>query len=130
MSFWAQRLGMETPNKPAVSPVSRELFPMYNGPASPQMPATIPQQEYTPSVRLKQGSICPGCGSDKYIGQHGSYAVACGECGFHPRFEQSGYGERSLHSQPGEVAPARQNTNSSTMQASIALLNAGGGEHI
>lgn len=129
MSFWAQKLGVTAPSKPAVSPVSRELYPMYNGPASPQ-PLPQPPAAYTPSVRLKQGSICPGCGSDKYIGQHGSYAIACGECGYHPRFEQSGYGERSLSSQPGEVQAARQNTNSSTMAASIQLLNAGGGDHI
>lgn len=130
MSFWAEKLGIDPATKSTAPPLSRDLFPMYNRPAPlPQMPST-PQQEYTPSVRLKQGSICPGCGSDKYIGQHGSYAVACGECGYHPRFEQSGYGERSLMSQPGEVAPARQNTNSSTMQASIAALNAGLGEHI
>jgi ribosomal protein S27AE len=130
MSFWAQKLGMTAPSSTPAPPPSRQLYPMYNGPASPQMPAPTPQQDYTPSVRLKQGSICPGCGSDKYIGQHGSYAIACGECGYHPRFEQSGYGERSLASQPGEVQAARQNTNRSTMAESIQLLNAGGGDHI
>lgn len=131
MSFWAEKLGMaEQVATPPSPPVSRDLYGLYNRPVSPQQETPAPQQTYTPAVRLKQGSICPGCGSDKYMGSHGSYAIACGECGYHPRFEQSGYGERSLKSQPGEVKAARQNTNSSTMAASIAALNAGHGEHI
>jgi len=60
----------------------------------------------------------------------GSYAIACGECGYHPRFEQSGYGERSLQTKPGEAKPARQSGDSQTMQGAIATLNAGGGEHL
>jgi hypothetical protein len=97
---------------------------------TPQAPS-IPQQnqDYTPSVRLKEGGRCPGCMSDKYM-QYGSYAVACGECGYHPRFEQSGYGERSLQTKPGEAQPARQSGDSQTMAGAIVTLNAGGGDHI
>lgn len=130
MSFWAQKLGMTTQSNTPVPSPSRDLFPMYNGPAPSPVTAPTPQQTYTPTVRLKQGSICPGCGSDKYMGQHGSYAIACGECGFHPRFEQSGYGERSLSSQPGEVQASRQPANTQTMARAIQMLNAGQGEHI
>jgi hypothetical protein len=61
---------------------------------------------------------------------YGSYAIACGECGYHPRFEQSGHGERSLNTKPGEATPARQSGDSQTMQGQIATLNAGGGDHI
>jgi len=132
MSFWANKLNGEQV-KPAVLP-SRDLYPVYNSPNIP--PATPPsqsipsqEQEYTPSVRLKEGGRCPGCGSDKYMTM-GSYAIACGECGYHPRFEQSGYGERSLQTKPGEAQPARQSGDNQTMQGAIATLNAGGGEHL
>ena len=130
MSFWANKLNGEQV-KPTAIP-SRDLYPVYTAPNIP--PATpqaqsIPNQEYTPSVRLKEGGRCPGCGSEKYM-THGSYAIACGECGYHPRFEQSGYGERSLQTKPGEAQPARQSGDSQTMQGSIATLNAGGGDHI
>jgi ribosomal protein S27AE len=86
-------------------------------------------QEYKPDVRLKQGSNCPDCGSDKYM-TFGSYAVACGECGYHPRFEQSGHGERTFKTKPGEATPARQPGNHQTMQGAIATLQSGGGDHI
>lgn len=129
MSFWADKLGVTQTSAPTPQP-SRDLYGMYNRPAQPQVEQQPQQQVYTPAVRLKQGSICPGCGSDKYMAAIGNYAVACGECGFHPRFEQSGYGERSLASKPGEVVAARQNTNSSTMAASIVALNQGLGDHI
>jgi ribosomal protein S27AE len=132
MSFWAQKLNNEevkTTNIP-----SRDLYGIYNPapiPPQAQPQQSIPQQtqEYVPSVRLKEGGRCPGCGSDKYMTM-GSYAVACGECGYHPRFEQSGYGERSLQTKPGEATPARQSGDSQTMQGAIATLNAGGGDHI
>ena len=129
MSFWANKLNGE-PVKTATIP-SRELFGIYNTPpVIPQPNSTHTQSaEYKPSVRLKEGGRCPGCSSDKYL-VHGSYAIACGECGYHPRFEQSGYGERSLRTKPGEATPARQSGDSQTMQGSIATLNAGGGDHI
>lgn len=131
MSFWANKLNNE-PVKTNPIP-SRDLFSLYNSqtlPAETPQQASIPQnQEYTPSVRLKEGGRCPGCGSDKYMTM-GSYAIACGECGYHPRFEQSGYGERSLNTKPGEAQPARQSGDSQTMQGAIATLNAGGGDHL
>jgi len=80
MSFWANKLNNE-PVKTAPVP-SRDLFSLYNSPAIPQQAPqqhSIPaNQEYQPSVRLKEGGHCPGCGSDKYM-QYGSYAIACGE---------------------------------------------------
>lgn len=131
MSFWADKLNGEQV-KPAQIP-SRDLYPVYSSlntpPATPQAPSIPNQEEYVPSVRLKEGGRCPGCGSDKYMTM-GSYAIACGECGYHPRFEQSGYGERSLQTRPGEAKAARQSGDSQTMQGSIATLNAGGGEHL
>lgn len=129
MSFWANKL-----NGQQVQPTnipSRDMFGV-NPATIPQQtppPQSIPNQEYTPSVRLKEGGRCPGCGSDKYMTM-GSYAIACGECGYHPRFEQSGYGERSLQTKPGEAQPARQSGDSQTLAGSIAILNAGGGDHI
>lgn len=130
MSFWANKLNGEPVKQPTVP--NRELYGIYNPATTPQqVPQTssIPDGEYKPTVRLKEGGQCPGCGSDKYMTM-GSYAVACGECGYHPRFEQSGYGERSLNTKPGEAQPARQSGDSQTMQGAIATLNAGGGDHL
>lgn len=130
MSFWANKLNNEPVKTPSVP--SRELYSLYNAPTlPPQTPQTpsIPNQEYQPSVRLKEGGHCPGCGSDKYM-THGSYAIACGECGYHPRFEQSGYGERSLKTKPGEARAARQSGDSQTMAGAIVTLNQGGGDHL
>lgn len=132
MSFWANKLNGTPPPAPVLP--SRDLYVMYKPPGQslqidhiPEKP--LPTEGYTPSVRLKQGSICPDCGSDKYM-PYGSYAIACGECGYHPRFEQSGHGERSLQTKPGVATPARQPGDHQTMAGSIALLNAGGGDHI
>lgn len=129
MSFWANKLN----NEPVKNTVpSRDLYGIYNSPPIPQQtpqPQSIPNQEYVPSVRLKEGGRCPGCGSDKYM-TIGSYAVACAECGYHPRFEQSGYGERSLQTKPGEATPARQSGDSQTMAGAIVTLNQGGGDHL
>jgi len=129
MSFWANKLNNE-PVRPTNIP-SRDMFGVNPAPIPQQtpQPQSIPNQEYVPSVRLKEGGRCPGCGSDKYMTM-GSYAVACAECGYHPRFEQSGYGERSLNTKPGEAQPARQSGDSQTMQGAIATLNAGGGDHL
>lgn len=130
MSFWANKLNNE-PVKTSPIP-SRDLYSLYNSQTIPNetpQQLSIPNQEYKPSVRLKEGGRCPGCNSDKYM-SYGSYAIACGECGYHPRFEQSGYGERSLQTKPGEATAARQSGDSQTMQGSIATLNAGGGDHI
>jgi len=131
MSFWADKLnGTPSSNTPIPS---RDLFGLYrpvNTLPSNLSPASIPTgQNYNPNVRLKKGGNCPECGSDKYM-QHGSYAITCGECGYHPRFEQSGHGERSLKTEPGSARPARQSGDQQTMQSSIAVLNAGGGDHI
>lgn len=132
MSFWANKLNGTPPPAPPIP--SRDLYVVYQPPGQsvqvdyiPEKP--VPTEGYTPSVRLKQGSICPGCGSDKFM-QLGERAVACPECGYHPRFEQSGYGERSLSVEKGSVQNARQAGDHQTMQGSLATLNAGGGEHI
>lgn len=131
MSFWANKLNGEQVKQTNIP--SRDLFGIYNSPTLPQQvpqtPSIQQNQEYKPSVRLKEGGRCPGCGSDKYMTM-GSYAIACGECGYHPRFEQSGYGERSLQTKPGEATPARQSGDSQTMQGAIVTLNQGGGDHI
>ena|ERR1700741_481387 len=131
MSFWANKLNGEEVRQTPVP--SRDLYnlgiPQTIPQQTPQTPSIPQSQEYVPSVRLKEGGRCPGCGSDKYM-QYGSYAIACGECGYHPRFEQSGYGERSLQTKPGEATAARQSGDSQTMQGAIAVLNTGGGDHI
>jgi len=128
LSFWANKLNGQP--IPATPIISRDLYP-----ATPQYIPSAPQQQtvsqpYTPKARLVQGSICPGCGSDRYR-TNGSYAVACGECGYHPRFEQSGYGTPSLSSAHDNATPARQiDSQGSSMKAAIAELNAGGGVHL
>lgn len=135
MTFWANKLNGGT-YTPPVSPVrtlnpanypqpvsSHQTVPVepYRGPTEPQ---------YVPSVRMIQGDNCPGCGSTNYRGRVGDRAIACPECGFHPRFEQTGYGTPSLRAEAGQATPARQPANTSNLKASIALLNAGGGERI
>lgn len=128
MSFWANKLnGMPVEQTPL--PTTRELYP----PFVPQqnimqqhLPA--PQPVYTPTSRTTKGSICPGCGSDKYLGRHGDRAVACGECGYHPRFEQSGYLEPNIRSD--EATASRQSGDRQTVQDGLNLLNSGGGDHI
>jgi hypothetical protein len=134
MSFWANKISGEPTQQTA--PPARDLYGLYN-PVSTPVPQpqqqSIPQQDdYKPAsnIRLKQGGRCPGCNSDRYM-QHGNFAVACGECGYHPRFEQSTYGLPSLADDNGTpAAPARQTGETSSLTASIALLNAGGGQHI
>lgn len=141
-NYWARKLGMDK-SSPAPAPFQRsnELYPLYTAPqvaqgAVPSQQVAVPQgqdqtQEYAPTVRLKQGEICPGCGGDKYFRVSASFMPTCGECGYNPRFEQSGYGERSLPTQKGDkVASARQVEGGQTMQASLAVLQAGGGDHI
>lgn len=124
MNFWANRLNGQQVQAPL--PTSRQLYPALvpYTPQSPSQETVSPAQSYTPTARMTQGSTCPGCGSDKYRA-FGSYAIACGECGYHPRFEQSGYGDSNLRD-PGMVAtPARQTIGTQTMQGAIAALNAG-----
>lgn len=140
-NFWARKLGVPS-SAPAPSPFqkSNELYPLYTSPTVEQgaVPSQqvavpqgqVPQEEYRPAVRLKQGELCPGCGSDKYFRPSPNYMPTCGACGFNPRFEQSGYGVRSVQSDPKDVAPSRQTGGGQTMQAAIATLNAGGGERI
>jgi len=134
MSFWANKINGDA--APPAAPPSRDLYGLYNPvntPAPQPQQQSIPQQDnYQPAsnIHLKQGGRCPGCNSDRYM-QHGSYAVACGECGYHPRFEQSTYGLPSLADDSGTpAAPARQTGDVSSLTASIAQLNAGGGQHI
>lgn len=129
MGFWAEKINGVPSTTPA-PPTSRNLFGLYTNPV-PQ-PQTVPvQQSYTPSVRLTQGSTCPGCGSDRYMGSYGDRAVGCGDCGYHPRFEQSGYGMPSLPGDRGPVKAARQiATDGFTLKGAVAELNAGGGTHI
>lgn len=140
-NFWARKLGLSNAPAPAPFQPSNDLYPLYTAPkvaqgAVPSEQVAVPQgqnqaQEYTPSVRLKQGDTCPGCGGDKYFRASPSMMPVCGDCGYNPRFEQSGYGERSLPTQKGDkVAAARQVAGGQTMETSIALLAAGQGEHI
>lgn len=138
-NFWARKLGLNSAPAPAPFRSSNELYPLYTSSemgqgAVPSQPMAVSQgqvqEEYAPDVRLKQGQTCPGCGGDKYFSPSPSYMPVCGECGYNPRFEQSGYGERSLRTEPGQATPSRQTAGGQTMQAAIAVLNAGGGEHI
>lgn len=123
MSFWASKLNGEQP-KPAVIP-SRDMFGLYNTPGYPQPQQSIPQQEYVPTRRLTQGGQCPGCGSSSYMphppGQPNT-TVACSECGYHPRFEQSGYGEGSIRTPGAPTPPARQTGDHQTMGGALAQL--------
>lgn len=139
-NFWARKLGATTAPASAPFQASTELYPVYTTPqvaqgAVPSQQVAVPQgqvqEEYSPAVRLKQGDICPGCGGDKYFRPSPNIMPTCGDCGYNPRFEQSGYGERSLPTQKGEkVAAARQVQGGQTMQSSIAALVAGQGERI
>jgi hypothetical protein len=137
--FWAKKLGLSTAPAPAPFQRSTELFPLYTTPtvaqgAVPEQVAVpqgqVPAQEYTPTVRMKQGELCPGCGSDTYFRSSPSHMPLCGECGYNPRFEQQAYGAPTLKADPKDVAPARQAGGGQTMQAAIAALQTGGGEHI
>lgn len=139
-NFWARKLGATTSPAPAPFRPSNELFPLYTTPtmgqgAVPPEQMAVPQgqvqEEYTPSVRLKSAEVCPGCGSNTYFRVTPNTMPVCGTCNYNPRFEQSGYGERSLRSEPGQVAASRQVAGQGqTMQAAIATLNAGGGERV
>lgn len=123
MSFWANKLNGQAPT---AQPITRELYPttpLYTPQAS--QPQAVPMESYTPTVRLTQGSTCPGCGSTNYRGTVGERAISCPECGYHPRFEQSGYGERSLRTAPGDATPARQISGGQTMQGALAVLKSG-----
>lgn len=140
-NYWARKLGVNS-TAPAPAPFQRsnELYPLYTAPtvaqgAVPSEQMAVPQgqiqEEYRPAVRLKQGETCPGCGGDKYFRPSPNIMPTCGECGYNPRFEQSGYGERSLPTQKGEVVKAApQAGNVQRMDIAIATLNAGGGERI
>lgn len=86
-----------------------------------------PQPEYQPKAKLTKGGFCPECGSPNYR-TFGSYAIACGNCGYHPRFQQSGFGEPNLRDDGAQAA--RQSGDRQTVEQGIALLNAGGGDHI
>jgi len=139
--FWAKKLGLSTAPAPAPFQRSTELYPLYTTPTvaqgavPPEQMAVpqgqIPQQEYTPSVRMSKADTCPGCGGDKYFRPSPSIMPTCGDCGYNPRFEQQAYGAPTLRADPKDVAPARQaDLGGQTMQAAIAALNAGQGEHI
>lgn len=135
MSFWASKLN-GAPTAPPQSP-PRALYPA-NYPPPVQQPQTVPtgpysplpEPQYTPSVKLTQGSTCPDCGSTNYMGLIRNAAVACPDCGYHPLFQQSGHGMRSLGADAGAATPARQPTLTANLGASLAALNAGGGERI
>lgn len=135
MSFWANKLNGGSYTPPASPP--RGLYqanypqPVHSPqtvPTGPQAPPVGPQ--YTPSVKMTQGSTCPDCGSTNYMGLIRNAAVACPDCGYHPLFQQSGHGMRSLGTDAGQATPARQPANTSNLAASIAVLNAGGGERV
>lgn len=139
-NFWARKLGaVEAAPAPVYVP-TQELYPLYTAPApqqgtvpSQQMAAPqgqVPLQEYVPSVRMKQGDICPGCGSDTYFSASPNHMPVCGDCGFNPRFEQQGYGAPTLKSET-PAAPAKQVPNQPfSLKGAVAVLNNGGGEHI
>lgn len=143
-NFWAKKLGVS--NAPVSQPFHRsnELYPLYTAPqpeqeAVPSQQVAVPQgqaqpqpqETYTPTVRMKQGERCPGCGGDKYFRASPNVMAHCGECGYNSRFEQSAYGAPTLRGDANApVAASRQVSGGQTMQASIAALNAGGGEHI
>lgn len=121
MNFWA--------NKLSGGNVPRQTIPAPFTYATPQQ-VQPSQPVYTPNARLVQGSICPGCGSERYRPNHGSYALACPDCGYHPRFEQSGYGEGSLRGETEATAARQIPTSGFTLKGAIAELNAGGGDHM
>lgn len=138
MSFWANKLNGTKQTTP-IAPVNRELYGLYTPVPQQQQyipEAFQPQAQYQPSVPMTPGSVCPGCGSSSYTtkvqGHPGT--PACPECGYHPRFQQSGYARprTSPAPQQGEnkATPARQAAQTQTLKGSLALLNAGGGEHI
>jgi hypothetical protein len=131
MSFWADAINGVQTQEP-IKPIPRGLY-SYNSPI-PQAYQQPQQQDYTPTVALSQSSICPGCNSDNYPPaqrvMNGFVQGTCPDCGYHPNFQQSGYGTRSLSSNPGEATPARQVSGGQTMAGSIAMLKAGGGMHI
>lgn len=128
MSFWANKLNGNTPPP---QPVSRELYGLYQPLPAPQ-PA--PQQQstpqYIPTSPTTKGSICGGCGSDTILLLPGNHVAACGECGWHPRFQQSTYGLNAPTDRSQAATPTRQNDSGQSLSASIAELNAGGGIHI
>lgn len=133
MSFWASKIN-GTP-APPVAPPSRNLYLPSTIPPPEQTPYNSPE-EYVPrpSLPLSKGGVCPGCGSDLYPApipvQNGFRQGACGACGYHPSFQQTGYGIPSLGSDGGRATPARQTGDSSSLASSIAVLKAGGGTHI
>ena len=129
MSFWAARLNGTPP--PPVVPASRELYPQYLSVPQEAL-STIPQQpqsvDYKPTVRMTTGGICPGCGTDNYLphppGQP-SVAVACNNCGYHPRFAQEGNGVRVPSAPGAKVVAARQVDAAGTnIRGQIAQMNA------
>lgn len=140
-NFWARKLGVSNAPAPGPSYVpTPELYPIYNPPVShqgtvpsQQMAAPqgqVPPQEYVPSVRMKQGDICPGCGSDTYFAASSSHMPICGDCGYNPRFEQQAYGAPTLKSDAPST-PAKQIASQPfSLKGAVAVLNAGGGEHI
>lgn len=135
MSFWANKINGNAPAP--VAPPSRDLYGMYNPvtiPNQPQPQQSIPQQNYVPQAHLIQGGNCPGCGSSNYIPHppgNPERTISCSECGYNPRFQQSTYGLPSLaNDKTVPVHAARQTGERSSLEASIAQLNAGGGDHI
>lgn len=139
MSFWANKLNGTTPTQQA--PLSRDLYGMYRPVEQPIQQPNFnpgPQQpldNYSPSVPMTPSSMCPGCGSSNYIGVPvEGRTAACPDCGYHPRFRQSGYSTprrtTGLRVEGNTAQPARQTSDSSSLNASIAMLNAGQGTHI
>jgi ribosomal protein S27AE len=124
MSFWEAKLNGKQPAP--IPPPTRELFQQYQ-PVLQQLepiPSQVPVQQYKPSVRMTQGSSCPQCGSDTYM-THGSYAVTCGSCGYHPRFMQEGSGMRVPTDPKAKAQPARQVDSAGTnLRGQIAQMNA------
>ncbi|APC46345.1 hypothetical protein HWB05_gp083 [Streptomyces phage BRock] len=140
-NFWARKLGVN--NAPATQPFHRsnELYPLYAPVPEtvPSQPVPVPQgqavpqpqETYSPTVRMKQGETCPGCGGDKYFRSSPSHMPTCGECGYNPRFEQSAYGAPTLRGDANApVAASRQVSGGQTMQGAIQALQQGLGEHI
>lgn len=123
MNFWDNKLNGTPVDKPVVP---RNMF-------SPQYVQQAPVQEaYTSTVRMTQGDVCPNCGSTSYramVPGAGNAVSSCFECGYNPRFEQSGFNTPSLRTEKGVARPARQTNDRSTMAMGLAAIANGTGLH-
>lgn len=129
-NFWASRLGVSQPAAPQQQPVSAPAlvpwwandYAQYVQPQTPQPQAQEPTAEPEPggwgtiagSMRkaksAKLSDVCPECGSGNMFRPEGSpnAMLQCYECGYNPRFSQTG-GQGGMPSgESGPATPARQ----------------------